>query len=372
MKVFLVAGTRPEVIKTAGLVFAARAATDIDLVYCSSGQHRSMLDETLADFGLAADLDLEVMGASGLHGLSSRIVERFAPVLEDHRPDVVLVQGDTATAFSAALSAYYMKIPVGHVEAGLRTNNFYSPWPEEGNRRLIGSIASFHFPPTELARANLLCENIPDDTIMVTGNTVIDALLHASARMAEGTAERAALDREFSWINSSKRLILVTGHRRENFGEGFRNICLSLSRLAQRDDIEIVYPVHLNPDVRRPVHDMLADAPSVHLIEPLRYRAFVYLMMRCALILTDSGGVQEEAPSLGKPVLVMRDTSERMEAVEAGSAKLVGTDSARIVAEAEILLDDVNAYAVMASVKNPFGDGTASTKILDWLKSRIG
>lgn len=367
MKILLVAGTRPEVIKTVGLVFASRGRSDCDLIMCSSGQHRTMLDETFAAFDVKPDHDLEVMSEKpGLDTLTARLVERMTPLIAELAPDAVLVQGDTTTAMVGALSAYYNRVPVGHIEAGLRTNNMYSPWPEEGNRRLVGSLARWHFPPTTVAEANLLREGVDPASIMVTGNTVIDALLWTRDRISTGPAHEA-LAKQFSWLDASKRLVLVTGHRRENFGDGFRQICLALKQIAARGDVEILYPVHLNPNVKGPVHEMLADAPNVHLIAPQPYRAFVYLMTRAHLILTDSGGIQEEAPSLAKPVLVMRDTSERMEAIDAGAARLVGTNAGSIVNEATRLLDDAAAYEAMASVRNPFGDGKASQRILDRL-----
>lgn len=370
MKILLIAGTRPEVIKTVGLVFAARGR-DCELIVCSSGQHRSMLDETFAAFDVKPDHDLQVMSEKpGLDTLTARLVERMTPLIAELKPDAVLVQGDTTTAMTGALAAYYNRVPVGHIEAGLRTHNMLSPWPEEGNRRLVGALARWHFPPTTVAEANLLREGVNPADIVVTGNTVIDALLLTRDRIGPGGASHEALAQQFSWLDPQKRLILVTGHRRENFGDGFRNICVALKQLAGRSDVEIVYPVHLNPNVKGPVHEMLGDAPNVHLIAPQPYQAFVYLMTRAHLILTDSGGIQEEAPSLAKPVLVMRDTSERMEAIDAGAAKLVGTDAASIVGEATALLDDDAAYRRMASVRNPFGDGKASERILDRLMER--
>lgn len=367
-KLFLIVGTRPEVIKMASLAFQLRQQTNIEWRLCSTGQHRSMLDETLADLGLTADIDLRVMDdASGLTDVTALTLQRLAPVLADYAPGYVVVQGDTTTAMCGALAAFYQRIPVAHVEAGLRTGNLYSPWPEEANRKIISAIATKHFPPTQQSRSNLLAEGIPDAGITVTGNTVIDTLVHTHAAIQTDATLSARLSERFNWLNPSKRLILVTGHRRENFGEGFAQICQALKTLANRGDVEIVYPVHLNPQVRKPVHEILGNHPAIHLIEPQNYSAFVYLMSRAFLILTDSGGIQEEAPSLGKPVLVLRDTSERPEAIAAGTAKLVGTNTATIVAHANTLLDEPLAFAAMSRINNPYGDGQASRRILEVL-----
>ncbi len=369
-KLFLIVGTRPEVIKMASLAFLLRRQTAVDWCLCSTGQHRSMLDETLADLGLTADLDLRVMDdASGLTDVTALTLQRLSPVLAEYAPSYVVVQGDTTTAMCGALAAFYQRIPVAHVEAGLRTGNLYSPWPEEANRKIISSLAAKHFPPTPQSRANLLAEGIPDANITTTGNTVIDTLVHTHAAIQSNAALASSLGERFNWLNPVKRLILVTGHRRENFGDGFAQICKALKALANRGDVEIVYPVHLNPQVRKPVHEILGDHPAIHLIEPQNYSAFVYLMSLAHLILTDSGGIQEEAPSLGKPVLVLRDTSERPEAIAAGTAKLVGTNAATIVAEANILLDDSQAFAAMSRINNPYGDGQASRRILEVLSA---
>lgn len=367
-KLFLIVGTRPEVIKMASLAFQLRQQTTVDWRLCSTGQHRSMLDETLADLGLAADVDLHVMDdASGLTDVTALTLQRLAPVLANYAPSYVVVQGDTTTAMCGALAAFYQRIPVAHVEAGLRTGNLYSPWPEEANRKIISSLATKHFAPTQQSRANLLAEGIRDADITVTGNTVIDTLVHTNAAIQSDSALSSRLRERFSWLNPAKRMILVTGHRRENFGEGFAQICQALKTLANRCDVEIVYPVHLNPQVRKPVHDILDHHPAIHLIEPQNYSAFVYLMSLATLILTDSGGIQEEAPSLGKPVLVLRDTSERPEAITAGTAKLVGTNAASIVAHANTLLDDPQAFSAMSRINNPYGDGKASRRILEVL-----
>ncbi|MEQ1696064.1 MAG: UDP-N-acetylglucosamine 2-epimerase (non-hydrolyzing) [Hyphomicrobiaceae bacterium] len=369
-KLLLIVGTRPEVIKMASLAFQLRQQTAIDWCLCSTGQHRSMLDETLADLGLTADIDLRVMDdAKGLTDVTALTLQRLAPVLASHAPDYVVVQGDTTTAMCGALAAFYQRIPVAHVEAGLRTGNLYSPWPEEANRKIISAITTKHFPPTAQSRANLLAEGIADAAITVTGNTVIDTLVHTHASIKSGAALTARLRDRFNWLNPSKRLILVTGHRRENFGDGFAHICQALKTLADRGDVQIVYPVHLNPQVRKPVHAILGNHPAIHLIEPQNYSAFVYLMSAATLILTDSGGIQEEAPSLGIPVLVLRDTSERPEAIAAGTAKLVGTNAASIVAHATTLLDDPQAFAAMSRINNPYGDGQASRRILEVLSA---
>lgn len=367
-KLLLLVGTRPEVIKMASLAFELRNQTAIEWCLCSSGQHRTMLDETLTDLGLKADIDLRVMDdARGLTDVTALTLQRLAPVLTDFAPNYVIVQGDTTTAMAGALAAFYQRIPIAHVEAGLRTGNLYSPWPEEANRKIISAIAAKHFPPTQQSRANLLAEGVSDAHITVTGNTVIDTLIHTHAAIAADPGRSDSLQQRFKWLDTSKRMILVTGHRRENFGEGFAQICKALKQLASRGDVEIVYPVHLNPAVRGPVHDLIGSQPNIHLIEPQNYSAFVYLMSASKLILTDSGGIQEEAPSLGKPVLVLRDTSERPKAIAAGTARLVGTDASLIVEHANRLLDDPAAFAAMSHISNPYGDGEAGRRIIDVL-----
>lgn len=329
-----------------------------------------MLDQVLDLFVLKPDFDLNLMRpGQDLSDITSNVLLGMRNVYKEWQPDIILVHGDTTTTLGASLSAYYAKIRVGHVEAGLRTGNKYAPWPEEMNRRLTGSIADIHFAPTEKARANLLSEAIVPDTIHVTGNTVIDALLDVVQRVRNDKPLRAQFSERFSFIDPSKRMILVTGHRRENFGGGFENICQALATLARRSDVQVVYPVHLNPNVQEPVRRILDNVANVKLIEPQDYLPFVYLMDRSTLLITDSGGVQEEAPSLGKPVLVMRDTTERPEAVDAGTVKLVGTDPAAIVLEASRLLDDPDAFKAMALAHNPYGDGQAASRIRDILRT---
>jgi UDP-N-acetylglucosamine 2-epimerase len=365
MRVLSVFGTRPEAIKMAPVVQALAQHKEILPRVCITGQHRQMLDQVMATFALKADYDLDIMQpGQALGDVFARVLSGLGPILKQFRPDYVLVQGDTATSTAAAVAAFYADIAVGHVEAGLRTGNLKSPWPEEANRRLTAVMASRHYAPTLRARDALLAEGYPRDNIVLTGNTVIDALLRVANDVTSPGPLRQRLDQTFSWLDRQKRVVLVTGHRRESFGAGFARICDALAKIARRDDIEIVYPVHLNPNVRGPVGERLTGFTNVKLIEPLDYQSFVYLMTRCHLILTDSGGVQEEAPSLGKPVLVMRDTSERIEAVEAGVARLVGTDAATIVAAVDEVLDCENSYAAMARGANPFGDGRASERIV--------
>ena len=373
MKVLTIFGTRPEAIKMAPVVLALAETPGIEARVCVTAQHRGMLDQVLGLFQITADYDLDIMKMNqGLTHITTAVLEGLGPVLEDARPDRVLVHGDTTTTFAAALAAFYQRIPVGHVEAGLRTGNIYAPWPEEMNRRLADQLCDLFFAPTEQSRRNLLREGMPDERIVVTGNTVIDALFHVVRILAGDEALGRGLDRRFSMLGSressmGRRLILVTGHRRENFGRGFEHICRALARLAERSDVDILYPVHLNPNVRAPVNTILGSRARVHLVEPVDYLTFVYLMERADLIITDSGGVQEEAPSLGKPVLVLRETTERPEAVEAGTVRLVGTDEALIVAEAEHLLDDSAAFQAMSRAHNPYGDGHAAIRIRDRL-----
>jgi UDP-N-acetylglucosamine 2-epimerase (non-hydrolysing) len=363
--VLSVFGTRPEAIKMAPVVKALAAEPRLRSTVCVTGQHREMLDQVLDVFSIRPDFDLQMMRpGQDLTDVTVAVLTGLREVLRTARPDVVLVHGDTTTTLAASLASYYERIPVGHVEAGLRTGNIYSPWPEEINRKVAGAITEYHFAPTASARENLLREGVPAGKIVVTGNTVIDALLDVVGRIRDDRALQQQFDERFGFLDRSKRMILVTGHRRESFGDGFERICESLAILARRPDVEIVYPVHLNPNVRGPVHAALASSDRVHLIEPLEYLPFVYLMDRAMIVVTDSGGVQEEAPSLGKPVLVMRETTERPEAVDAGTVKLVGTDVGRIVGEATRLLDDAQAYAAMASVQNPYGDGLAASRIV--------
>ena len=349
----------------APVIKALMATPRIEVQVCVTGQHRGMLDNVLETFAIVPDHDLDVMTPDqGLSDLFAKILSGLDRILVAWRPDFVLVQGDTATSTAAAMAAFFRQVRVGHVEAGLRTGDMASPWPEEGNRRLTAVVAARHYAPTERARDALLAEGHANDTICVTGNTVIDALLQTIAANDREGPRKDALDRGFGWIDARKRLILVTGHRRESFGNGFRGICEAIATIARRPDVQIVYPVHLNPNVRRPVFKLLADTPNVHLIEPVDYPKFVALMARAHLILTDSGGIQEEAPALRKPVLVMRDTSERGEAIEAGVARLVGTRPAEIVDGVIELLDDGRRYDAMASGASPFGDGRASARIV--------
>lgn len=372
VKTLCVFGTRPEAIKMAPLALALNADPRFDAKVCVTGQHRQMLDQVLDLFDLIPDFDLNIMKpGQDLSDVTSAILKGMKQVFSDFRPDVVLVHGDTATTFASTLAAYYHQIPVAHVEAGLRTGNMYSPWPEEGNRKLTGALATLHFAPTETSRQNLLREGITDG-VEVTGNTVIDALLQVATKLQKDVTLQQSLARQFDFIRPDSRLVLVTGHRRESFGGGFERICQALAETAKVfPDIDIVYPVHLNPNVSEPVNRLLAGIDNIHLIEPLDYLPFVYLMNRAYLILTDSGGIQEEAPSLGKPVLVMRDTTERPEAVEAGTVKLVGTDVAAIMSGLSTLLTDERTYQAMAYAHNPYGDGKACLRIIDTLNSVI-
>lgn len=349
----------------APLIERLRRSPGIQVRVCVSAQHRQMLDQVLQLFGIHPDFDLDVMCTNQtLAGLTSAVLEGVSDVLESVRPDLVLVHGDTTTTFAAALASFYRKIPVGHVEAGLRTGNLQAPWPEEMNRRFAGQLASMHFAPTAVARRNLEKEGIPADTIWVTGNTVIDALQNVIGRIALSPSVEAELAQRMRWMeNSSRRIVLVTGHRRENFGDGIEGVCQALRRLALEQDVEIVYPVHPNPNVMEPVHRLLDGVSNIHLIEPMEYLPFVFLMSRAYLIITDSGGVQEEAPSLGKPVLVMRDVTERPEAVAAGTVRMVGADTSRIFDEAKRLLTDMDLYTRMSTAHNPYGDGHASDRI---------
>lgn len=365
MRVLVVFGTRPEAIKMASLVKSLRRDSRFSVRVCVTGQHREMLDQVLSLFNITPDYDLDVMESNqDLFQLTSRILLRMRDVLEDWRPDRVIVHGDTTTTMAAALSAYYCKIPVAHVEAGLRTGDIYSPWPEEINRKLTGSIAHHHFAPTALSRQNLLNESVPAERISVTGNTIIDALIDVVRQIETNDQLSADLKAQFPFLDPDKKVILVTGHRRENFGSGMENICRAIRELAARTDVQFVYPVHLNPRVREPVTRILDGLDNVHLIPPLEYLPFVYVMHRAYLILTDSGGIQEEAPSLGKPVLVMRDITERPEGVRAGTAKLVGANCKKIVAGVTELLDDSFAYEAMSCAQNPYGDGFACEKII--------
>ena len=370
-KVLLVFGTRPEAIKMAPLALQLKQQEgSFETKVCVTGQHRQMLDQVLELFNLTPDFDLNLMKpGQTLSDITSGVLKGLEQVFAEWTPDVVLVHGDTATTFAASLAAYYHKITVGHVEAGLRTGDIYSPWPEEANRKLTGALTTYHFAPTQSSYNNLIKENIDPKNITITGNTVIDALLTVKEKVETDRAVIAQFEQQFNFLDSTKKLILVTGHRRENFGQGFLNICTALANIAkQYPDVQIVYPVHLNPNVQKPVNELLSGISNIYLIAPQDYLPFVYLMNRSYLILTDSGGIQEEAPSLGKPVLVMRDTTERPEAVEAGTVKLVGTDAALIQQSVVELLENTELYETMAAAHNPYGDGTACAQIIEVLK----
>lgn len=375
MKILSVFGTRPEAIKMAPLVKALAEDRFFDAKVCVTAQHREMLDQVLELFEIKPDYDLNLMkSGQDLYDITSGVLLGLRDVLKEFQPDVVLVHGDTATTFAATLAAFYQQIPVGHIEAGLRTGNLYSPWPEEANRVLTGRLAGLHFAPTERNKKALLTDQVKPETITVTGNTVIDALQWVVNKTKQSPEfKKQILDNLASSGLEAKalesRYVLVTGHRRENFGEGFESICQALNKLANANpETHFIYPVHLNPNVQEPVKRLLGKANNVHLIQPLGYEPFVYLMQHAYLVLTDSGGVQEEAPGLGKPVLVMRDTTERPEAVEAGTVKLVGTDASLIVSEVQTLLDDKNIYQQMSQAHNPYGDGKASLRICEFLK----
>ncbi|EPP5593579.1 non-hydrolyzing UDP-N-acetylglucosamine 2-epimerase [Vibrio cholerae] len=372
-KVLSVFGTRPEAIKMAPVVEGLKQDNRFESKVCVTGQHRQMLDQVLELFGIQPEYDLKIMKAGqDLTDVTSSILLGLRSVLQEFKPDYVLVHGDTATTLSTTLAAYFQQIKVGHVEAGLRTKNIYSPWPEEGNRKVTGSLANLHFAPTSTSQNNLLAENVPADTIVVTGNTVIDALFMVRDKLNNDPELQSCFVKQFDFLKTGRRVVLITGHRRESFGGGFERICQAVSELATKFiDVDFVYPVHLNPNVREPVNRFLSGQPNIFLIEPQDYLPFVYLMVRSDVILTDSGGIQEEAPSLGKPVLVMRDTTERPEAVEAGTVKLVGTDVSRIVNEVSILLTDNQAYKKMSVAHNPYGDGAASQRILDAIARKL-
>jgi UDP-N-acetylglucosamine 2-epimerase (non-hydrolysing) len=374
-KVLLVFGTRPEAIKMAPLCHALAACPDaFELTVCVSAQHRQMLDQVLRVFDITPDIDLDLMRAGqDLFDVTSTVLLRMREVLRSAAPDLVLVHGDTTTAMAAAMAAFYQGVSVGHVEAGLRTHDLSAPFPEEFNRQVIGKVASMHFAPTELSSRNLLREGVPAERVLVTGNTVIDALQWVLARLAADPKRRQAVlqtidvELPFAWLSS--RYVLITGHRRENFGEGFLQICQALAELASANpQVHFVYPVHLNPNVQQPVMAMLSGRSNVHLIAPLDYEPFACLLQHCTVVLTDSGGIQEEAPSLGKPVLVMRDVTERPEAVEAGTVRLVGANRARIISNVQELLDDPQNYLSMSRAHNPYGDGRACSRIVDMLR----
>lgn len=382
-KIMLVFGTRPEAIKMAPLVKEFQKYPEMfEISVCVTGQHREMLDQVLDLFEIKPDYDLNIMKkGQDLYDVTSKVILGMRDVLKKAQPDIVLVHGDTTTSTAAALAAFYQQIPVGHVEAGLRTHNIYSPWPEEMNRQITGRIATYHFAPTPLSRENLLTENIDSEKITVTGNTVIDALYMVVNKIngsIELSTELANVLKhsgyDISRLSDKKKLVLITGHRRENFGEGFISMCQAIKSLTEKyPDVDFVYPMHLNPNVRKPIHEVfgenLNNLPNMFFIEPLEYLSFVYLMEKSTIVLTDSGGIQEEAPGLGKPVLVMRDTTERPEALEAGTVKLVGTDYDKIVKEVRSLLTDVKVYETMSKAVNPYGDGLACSRIIEALKS---
>ena len=367
IKVLSVFGTRPEAIKMAPLVKALANAASIEAKVCVTAQHREMLDQVLDLFDIVPDYDLNIMKpGQTLYDVTTNILLGLKPILEEFKPDIVLVHGDTSTTLSASLAAFYQQIPVGHVEAGLRTGNLSSPWPEEGNRKLTGAITKLHFAPTETSKQNLINEATNEADILITGNTVIDALLQVVDKVQTDEALIADLAAKFPQLDESKKLILVTGHRRESFGGGFERICEALAEIAtNHPEAQVLYPMHLNPNVREPVNRILKNVNNVHLIEPQEYLPFVYLMNKATVIVTDSGGVQEEAPSLGKPVLVMRDTTERPEAVDAGTVKLVGTDKDRIVSAVHELLTNPDEYQKMSRAHNPYGDGKACERIVN-------
>lgn len=373
MKTLCVFGTRPEAIKMAPLIKALESNGQFESRVCVTGQHREMLDQVLGLFEIIPDYDLNIMRpGQDLTAVTCAILDGLRDILVNEKPDVVLVHGDTATTFATSLAAYYQRIPVAHVEAGLRTGRLYSPWPEEGNRRLTGAIADLHFAPTDTAKENLLREGVHSASITVTGNTVIDALFDVVAKIEENQFRKQQLAEQFSFLRDDARLVLITGHRRESFGSGFEQICDGILRIAQEHpEVDLLYPVHLNPNVSEPVHRLLGGLRNVHLIEPLDYLPFVYLMNRAHIILTDSGGIQEEAPSLGKPVLVMREQTERPEAVRAGTVRLVGTDTDCISRELTRLLTDEVAYAEMSFAHNPYGDGKSCERILYSLENYL-
>lgn len=383
-KIMLVFGTRPEAIKMAPLIKEfEKHQESFQTIICVTGQHREMLDQVLDVFGIKPHYDLNIMRqGQDLYDVTARILTGMRDIIKETSPDIVLVHGDTTTSTSAALAAFYQQIPVGHVEAGLRTHNIYSPWPEEMNRQITGRIASFHFAPTTLSRDNLISENINESNIIVTGNTVIDALHLVSDKINRNPELRERLDKELldngydtGRLDNGRKLVLITGHRRENFGDGFINICKGIKHLTEKyPDVDFVYPMHLNPNVRKPIHEIFgntsSDLSNIFFIEPLEYLAFVNLLKKSYLVLTDSGGIQEEAPGLGKPVLVMRDTTERPEALAAGTVKLVGTDYERIISEVSRLLEDPDYYNNMSLAINPYGDGLACSRIVNFFLNK--
>ncbi len=379
----LIFGTRPEAIKMIPVIKSLQQEKDFfQINICVTGQHREMLDQVLNIFGITPDYDLNVMQkGQDLYSITTKILLGLRDIFQQERPDLVLVHGDTTTSTAAALAAFYQKIPVGHVEAGLRTHNIYSPWPEEMNRAITGRLATFHFAPTTLSKNNLLHENVAPEKICITGNTVIDTLHYALEKLNGSVTLRKSIEQEIlsagydtARLSAEKKMILITGHRRENFGEGFMEISLAIKELNSRyPDVDFIYPMHLNPNVRKPIAEIFGSTPpeNMFFIEPLDYLPFVFMMKKSYLVLTDSGGIQEEAPGLGKPVLVMRDTTERPEAIDAGTVKLVGASYDNICRETSILLDNAKAYNAMSNAVNPYGDGSAGRRIADYLKNNI-
>ena len=368
-KILVAVGTRPEAIKMAPLIKMLDQDQRFDLRLCITAQHRSMLDQVLNIFDIKPDFDLNLMTeGQELPSITTSIINGMTNIFDEFKPDLLLVHGDTTTTFACALSAYYKKIPVGHIEAGLRTRNISSPWPEEANRQLTSIVANYHFCPTDTSRQNLINERVKEETIFVTGNTVIDALKMALDRVTNDSKLIKDMENTFQFLDPAKKIVLVTGHRRENFGHGFLKICEAIKHISSNNNnLQIIYPVHLNPNVQEPVSKILSGIDNVHLLEPLGYLSFVYLMNRCDIILTDSGGIQEEAPSLGKPVLVMRESTERPEGINAGTVKLVGTDAQKIISEVEMLLYNEIEYQKMSRLNNPYGDGKACERICNVL-----
>lgn len=372
-KILIIFGTRPEAIKMAPLVHCCDKDARVEYKVCVTAQHREMLDQVMDLFQIEPDFDLDVMThGQTISEVTSKIILGLEPILKNYKPDIVLVHGDTSTTLAASLATYYQKISLGHIEAGLRTGNIYSPWPEEANRRLTSVITNYHFAPTLSSKENLVKEGVPEAEILVTGNTVIDALFWVKNKLEQDASLKLKMEEEFNYLDKNKKLILVTGHRRESFGPGFERICKALRKIAvSNSGIEILYPVHLNPNVQEPVNKFLKGLNNVFLIEPQKYLPFCYLMNKSEIILTDSGGIQEEAPSLGKPVLVMRDTTERPEAVDAGTVLLVGTDIDLIVNKVNMLLNDNHKYKKMSMAHNPYGDGSSCQRIVDHIISKL-
>ena len=371
LKILSIFGTRPEAIKMSPVVKAIENDDDLDSVVCVTAQQREMLDQVLSLFEIIPNYDLNLMTDNqGLNELTSRVIIGLKEVISEVNPDLVLVHGDTTTSMASALASFYQRVPVGHVEAGLRTNDIFSPWPEELNRQITSRIAALNFAPTSISKQNLQHENISDESIFITGNTIIDALLSVTEKIRNDKNLKKQLDNSLPLISEHQKILLVTGHRRENFGQGFDNICQALIELADVKDLEIIYPVHLNPNVKGPVFERLSGHRSIHLVKPLDYLPFVRLMDRASIILTDSGGIQEEAPSLGKPVLVMRETTERPEAVDEGTVRLVGTNASSIVSGVTNLLNSRKDYEMMSRAHNPYGDGMASSRIINIIKER--